>query len=58
MKDIKGWIAFAVFCISCLVIGKQGFLLKNLNPTIIIMLVLSVVIVLILDEFKKDSEKK
>ena len=51
MKDRRGWIALAIFCIACCIIGMQGFLLKKLNPTILIMLVISVVIVLVLDEF-------
>lgn len=58
MKDIRGWMALAVFCITCCLIGTQGFLLKKLNLTVIGMLVISIVIVLILDEFKKASEEK
>lgn len=56
MKDVRGWIALAIFCIACAIIGLQGFLLRKLNPTIIVMLVIAVVIVLVLDEFR--GEKK
>jgi len=50
--DKRGWIALAIFCVACCIIGMQGFLLKKLNPTVLVMLVISVVVVLVLDEFK------
>ena len=55
MKDVRGWIALLIFCVACCVIGTQGFLLKSLNVTVIVMLLISVGIVLILDEFKKNK---
>ncbi len=58
MKDIRGWASLAIFCIACGFIGTQGLLLKKLNLTIIAMLVISVVIVLVLDELKKKSDEK
>ena len=52
MKDKRGWIALAVFCTTCCIIGSQGFLVKKLNPSILVMLAVAVVIVVVLDEFK------
>ncbi|GEM_PF-3146896 len=57
MKDVKGWTALAIFLISCAIIGVNGFLLKRLNLTVVVMLGLSIVIVAILNmqHTKSDS---
>ena len=49
MKDLRGWLAFGIFCAACLFIGFNRFLMRSLNPTILAMLVISVVIVLVLN---------
>ena len=55
MKDINGWIALAVFVVSCMVLGMNGFLLKHLNGSVLAMLAVSTVIVAILR--RKGREK-
>lgn len=51
MKDKRGWIALAIFCVACLIIGMEGFLLKRLNPTVLVMLAIAAGIVVVMDEF-------
>ena len=50
MKDRRGWIALAIFCAACCIIGMEGFLLKKLNPTVLVMLAVAVVVVVVLGE--------
>lgn len=49
MKDIRGWLAFGIFCVACLFIGLNRLLMRSLNPTILGMVVLAIVIVFILN---------
>lgn len=57
MKDVKGWTALAIFLVSCVIIGVNGFLLKRLNLTVVVMLGISIAIVAILNmqHTKSDS---
>lgn len=57
MKDIKGWIALLLFAVSCFVIGSNRFLMKSLNATVTIMLIISVVLVIMLNYKKGEDEK-
>ena len=57
MKDIKGWITLLLFAVSCFVIGSNRFLMKSLNATVTIMLIISVVLVIMLNYKKGEDEK-
>lgn len=59
MKDIRGWLAFAIFCAACVVIGMNRLLMRSLNPTLLVMVAIAIVIVLILRSPKdpKDPNK-
>jgi len=57
MKDIRGWIALAIFCASCATIGLNRFLMKSLNPTVLVMLGISIVIVFILQNSRGKSDE-
>ena len=57
MKDIKGWAALFIFAVSCFVIGSNRFLMKSLNITVVIMLVISVALVIMLNYKKGEDEK-
>ncbi len=56
MKDIHGWIALAIFTLSCMIIGMNGFLLKNLNLSVLLMMGISIIIVAILKAPGKESQ--
>lgn len=55
-KDLRGWIALAIFVISCCFFGMNGYLLKQLNRTCIAMLFISIIIVALLKWPDKESE--
>ena len=48
-KDIRGWLALAVFILSCLVMGLNRMWMKNTNLTVLITLVIAVFIVWLLN---------
>ena len=56
MKNIKGWIALAIFITACLVIGLNRFLMKSLNMTVMAMILVSIALVSILN--MKNKEEK
>jgi Flp pilus assembly protein protease CpaA len=56
MKDLRGWVSFAVFVLTCCYIGVNRLLMRSLNNTVIAMLIVSVIIVTFLN-WKKAGEQ-
>ena len=43
-KDIRGWLALAVFVLTCLIMGLNRMWMRNTNLTVLITLVIAVFI--------------
>ena len=48
-KDIRGWLALAVFVVSCIVMGVNRLWMKNTNLTVLITLAIAAIIVWLLN---------
>lgn len=48
-KDIRGWLALAVFAVSCIVTGVNRFWMKHTNLTVLATLAIAAVIVWLLN---------
>ena len=58
MKDIRGWLALAVFVVSCLFMGLNRMWMKNTNLTVLITLAVAVFIVWLLNSKAPGGEGK
>jgi len=48
-KDIRGWLALAVFVLTCLIMGLNRMWMRNTNLTVLITLAIAVFIVWLLN---------